>query len=355
MTKDNKFQNLKKAAIDKYNYIKEDLSNPLHRAVKLQKVSDKAVAILRAVIIFGLAFIIIFPIFQQISLAFRHPADLNDSTIVWIPKQWSLINFEISIKFLNYWKSLWNNIRVSTIVTICQIACTSLAGYAFARLRFKGSNILFWLIMLTLIIPPQAFAVSRMLFFSDFDIFGIFAALRGSDRGLTIGGAGKDGVFYLLSLTGQGVKSALFVYLFRQFFRGLPLELEESAQIDGAGILRTFWSVMLPNARGVVTTVALFAFVWQWNDVYYTQLLGVNDDKTFPLLTMQLLKGAEWAQALLNLTGLNIVDGESQTDPKFTALIVNTAAFISMLPLLLAYLFVQRLFVEGIERTGIVG
>ena len=350
MTKDHNF---KRRATEKYQQIKAELTNPLHRAVKLQKVSDKATAILRAALIFGLSFVIIFPIFQQISLAFRHPSDLNNNLIVWIPERWSLINFQISIKFLNYWKSLWNNIKVSTIATICQIACTSLAGYAFARLKFKGSNLIFWMLMLMLIIPPQAFAVSRMLYFSNFDIFGIIKAIKGS--GIQIGGAGKDGVIYLLALTGQGVKSALFIYLFRQFFRGLPLELEESAQIDGAGILRTFWSVMLPNARGVVTTVALFAFVWQWNDVYYTQLLGVNDDKSFPLLTMQLLKGAEWAQALLNLTGLNIVDGESQTDPKFTSLIVNTAAFISMLPLLIAYLFVQRLFVEGIERTGIVG
>ena len=62
----------------------------------------------------------------------------------------------------------------------------------------------------------------------------------------------------------------MFIYLFRQFFRGIPIELEESAQIDGAGVVRTFWSVMLPNARGVITTVALFAFVWQWNDTYYT-------------------------------------------------------------------------------------
>ena len=336
----------------KYEQILKDLRNPVKKAVRTQKVADKLSSFFRFIILIGLSFVIIFPIFQQISLAFRHPADVQNKAVIWIPETWSVLNFQIAYKLLDYLNSLINNIRVSLIVMIGQVTCSVLAGYALARLKFKGSNIIFLVLLATFIIPPQAVAVSRMLYFSNFDIFGIIGLFNGG-KGIVL--SGTRYVLYAMAFTGQGINNAIFIFLFRQFFRGLPLELEESAQIDGAGILRTFWSVMLPNARGVVTTVALFAFVWQWNDVYYTQLLGVNDDKTFPLLTMQLLKGAEWAQALLNLTGLNIVDGESQTDPKFTALIVNTAAFISMLPLLLAYLFVQRLFVEGIERTGIVG
>ena len=78
-----------------------------------------------------------------------------------------------------------------------------------------------------------------------------------------------------MAATGQGIRAALFIYLFKQFFRGLPVELDESAQIDGAGVFRTFWSVMLPNARGVMITVS-FCLCVQWNDVYFTRLFEVS-------------------------------------------------------------------------------
>jgi multiple sugar transport system permease protein len=208
--------------------------------------------------------------------------------------------------------------------------------------------------MLTLIIPPQVTAASRTLFFSNFDIFGIIK-LFNNGQAIAIRGPGKDYIFYIMAATGQGIRAALFIFLFRQFFRGVPIELEESAQIDGAGILRTFWSVMLPNARGVITTVALFAFVWQWNDVYYTTMFAVNSSD-FPLLTMQIINTAEWLGNLLLRSELRyLVSADVRGSSMFTSLIANTEAFLMMLPLLIAYLFVQKLFVEGIERTGIVG
>jgi len=340
-------------AVTKYDEIASNLRNPVKKAIRARKIADGASSFLRTIIIIGLAFVIIFPIFQQITLAFRHPEDINNPLIIWIPEEFSLLNFKISITLLSYWKALFNNIKVSTIVMILQIASTSLAGYAFARLKFKGSNLLFWMIMITLIMPPQTTAVSRLLYFSNFDIFGIIKLIKGDT--IAIRGPGKDGIFYIMAATGQGIRAALFIYLFRQFFRGIPVELEESAQIDGAGIFRTFWNVMLPNARGVMVTVGLFAFVWQWNDVYFSLMFGVSS-QDFPLLSPRLLNTAEWLTNLLKSTGLSLLVGpEIRDNALFVSLIANTSAFLIMLPLLIAYLFVQKLFVEGIERTGIVG
>ena len=136
---------------------------------------------------------------------------------------------------------------------------------------------------------------------------------------------------------------------------GSAADLMVKYEIDGAGVIRTFWSVMLPNARGVITTVALFAFVWQWNDVYYTTMFAVNSSD-FPLLTMQIINTAEWLGNLLLRSELRyLVSADVRGSSMFTSLIANTEAFLMMLPLLIAYLFVQKLFVEGIERTGIVG
>lgn len=357
LTKAEKRALLKAKIAEKYESIKEELSNPTKRAVRGQKTADFAASLLRAVLIFGLSFIILFPIFEQFTFALRDPIDINDPLVKYIPRTFSTINFTIAGTILDYWRSLFNNIKVSTISTICQVLSTSLAGYAFARLKFKGSNVIFWIIMLTLIIPPQTVSLARTLYFSNFDIFGIIKACNGG-KAIALKGEGKDIVFYIMSITGQGIRAALFIFIFRQFFRGIPIELEESAQIDGAGVVKTFWSVMLPNARGAITTVALFAFVWQWNDVYYTQMYELSGDN-FPLMTMKLVNVAEWIGNLLKSAQFkhlaDMVGDDVKDNPLFASLITNTAALMMMLPLLIGYLFVQRLFIEGVERSGIIG
>ena len=357
LTKAEKRALLKAKIAEKYESIKEELSNPTKRAVRGQKTADFAASLLRAVLIFGLSFIILFPIFEQFPFALRDPIDINDPLVKYIPRTFSTINFTIAGTILDYWRSLFNNIKVSTISTICQVLSTSLAGYAFARLKFKGSNVIFWIIMLTLIIPPQTVSLARTLYFSNFDIFGIIKACNGG-KAIALKGEGKDIVFYIMSITGQGIRAALFIFIFRQFFRGIPIELEESAQIDGAGVVKTFWSVMLPNARGAITTVALFAFVWQWNDVYYTQMYELSGDN-FPLMTMKLVNVAEWIGNLLKSAQFkhlaDMVGDDVKDNPLFASLITNTAALMMMLPLLIGYLFVQRLFIEGVERSGIIG
>ena len=352
-----KMAKIKEAIGAKFAEFKEDWKNPVKKAVRTQKTANVAGSILRGFIIFGLSFVILFPIFEQFTFALRDPIDINDPLVKYIPKTFTDVNFKIAGAILDYWRALFNNVKVSIISTVCQVFSTALAGYAFSRLRFKGSNVLFWIVMLTLIIPPQTVALSRSLFFSDFDIFGIISACNGGES-LALKGEGNDIVFYIMSLTGQGIRAALFIFIFKQFFRGIPIELEESAQIDGAGVVRTFWSVMLPNARGAITTVALFAFVWQWNDVYYTKMYEISGD-TFPLMTMRLINVAEWISGYLKSPQFkhlsNLVSDEVKDNAQFAAIISNTAALMMMLPLLIGYMFVQRLFIEGVERSGIIG
>ncbi len=357
-----KWQEIKSLSVEKYNEIVTDLKNPIKVSVMKRKAGMKMTTLLRGFLFIGLAFVIVFPIFQQFTLSIRHPIDLNNKLVNWIPENYSLFNFKISIILLDYWDGLLCNIKVSTISTICQLFSTSLAGYAFSRLKFRGSNIIFWLVMLTLIVPPQAVALSRTFYLGDFDILafgdnpGLFESLLGHT--LRLKGEGKDIVFYITSLTGQGIRAALFIFLFRQTFRGIPIELEESAQIDGAGIVRTFWSVMLPNARGVIVTVALFAFVWQWNDIYYTGMYEISGE-TFPMLTRKLITMSEWVGNLITqpqyVDFINQVGEGIAKNSLFTETLLNCAALMMMSPLLIGYLFVQRLFIEGVERSGIVG
>lgn len=353
MMKNNAVNNLRQKAQETYERIRYDLGNPVRKAVRVRRISESSSNLIRLFVIFGLSFVIIFPLFQQFSLALRHPNDLKNSLVVWIPEHFSMLNFQIAATMLRYWKALGNNFVVSTFVMILQIGSTALAGYAFAKLRFKFSEVLFWFIMFTLVVPPQTLAVPKLFYFGDFDIFGIFHLITGN--GLNLAGPGKTSSFYLMAATGQGIRAALFIYLFKQFFRGIPTELDESAQIDGAGVFRTFWSVMLPNAKGVMLTVGLFAFVWQWNDVYFTRMFKVSSD-TYPLLTAQLAMITERLPHFLKAFRMeSLVSADLRGNEYFVSLIANTAALLMMIPLLVGYLFVQKYFVEGIERTGIVG
>ncbi len=323
-----------KAKIQSY---KKKLNDPHFKLVRSRKIKEVTMAILRSVILFGLCFVILFPTIQQLSMALRSPEDVNNPAVVWIPEHWSLMNIKIATIVLDYKNALLNTIKLSFISMILQILSTSLAGYAFSRLRFKGSNVLFIFVILTIVIPPQALSLAQYFYFKDLSLIG------------------KEGSIYLMSALGMGIRSGIFIYIFRQFFRGLPKELEESAQIDGAGVFRTFWSVMLPNARGALVTVGLFAFVWQWNDAYYVKIFGVST-ATFPLLTMRLINAAEGMYAALFYTGgLSLIGQDVWENPLFLALISNVAALLMMAPLLIMYLFVQKQFVESIERTGIVG
>jgi multiple sugar transport system permease protein len=320
-----------------YHGVVADIKDPKKNAKRSRKAKEFSLTFVRSILLVGLCFVILFPTIQQISMALRAPSDVNNPAVIWIPENWSIMNIKIASIVLDYRHALFNSFKLSTISMILQMASTALAGYAFSRLRFKGSNILFILVILTIVIPPQALSLAQYLYF----------------RGLGL--IGKEGSIYLMSGLGMGIRSGIFIYIFRSFFKGLPKELEESAMIDGAGVFRTFWSVMLPNARGALVTVGLFAFVWQWNDAYYVKIFEVSTQQ-FPLLTMRLINAAENMYAALFYTGgLNLIGQDVWENPVFLALISNVSALLMMLPLLIMYLFVQKQFVESIERTGIVG
>ena len=308
------------------------------------------IIIIRAILIYGLAFVVLFPLFQQVTLALRSPVDLNNPTVIWVPEHWTLFNLTIAETMLDYWTALFDSLRLSFTVMVLQVFVTSIAGYAFARLKFRGSGLLFMIVVATILIPPQALSVSRYFYFGKFDILGIINAITGKPLNLLK----SRYSLYLMSALGMGINSGLFIFIFRQFFKNIPKELDESAQVDGASVFRTFWSVMLPNARPAMLTVGLFSFVWQYNDIYYTNLLQISDK--FELLSSNLNNSMSFIYNRLVMTGADrLVGGDITKNPFYFALVSNVAALLVMLPLLILFIFLQRYFVESIERTGIVG
>lgn len=300
------------------------------------KTQTRMLTWVRSFIIFGLCFVILYPVFQMIVAAISDPADLSNPLVIWIPRRFSLQFIEFAVELLDYRSGLLNTFLMSTGVMLLTVITTSLAGYAFAKLKFPGINILFIFVIFTVVVPPQTIAMPLYMIFNRLGLTSTLASL------------------FILAVLGMGIKAGIFIFIFRQVFRNLPQELEDAALIDGCGVFRTFWNVMLPNAGSAMVTVMLFSFVWQWNDVFYTRLLISVENLN--LLALNLTNISTGLVYILQGMGVDqqLAEGISR-NPLLVGTIANTGALLMLAPLLIGYLFVQRLFVESIERTGIVG
>ncbi|GIP17251.1 transporter [Paenibacillus montaniterrae] len=295
----------------------------------------------RYTLILGLAFVILYPILQKISTAIKDKSDLYSPIVVWIPQNYSLNNFKQVISIMDYWETLLNTFSLSAVTTILTAVSCALAGYGFARLKFKGSNLLFAGVLLTILVPPTTILIPIYLNLKDFTLMGLIPLLTGKPVNLL----NSYWPFILTSMTANSLKAGLYIFIFRQFFRGIPKEVEEAAYIDGASIGKTFMRIMLPNAVPAIITVTLFSFVWQWNDSFYTTTY----------LTSSKVMATQLSSLPYNLA-IQLDGGDaSKADPFYLSMVQDTGILMAILPLIIIYLFVQRYFVESIERTGIVG
>lgn len=313
-------------------------------SVAFEKLKSWLWIVVRSVLIIGLSFVILYPIILKISIAFKHRSDLYDPTIVYIPRNFTLENFKYVIETMDYFKILWNSFALSGGTMLLTTISCALVGYGFARFKFRGSTILFSLVILTILVPPQTIMVPTYLQYRNFDIFGLIGLFNGGEGVKLIG---TYWPFIITSATGMGLKAGLFIFIFRQFFRGIPKELEEAALVDGAGVFKIFFRIMLPNAIPAMITVMLFSFVWQWNDIYFTTLFL---ESTSVISSQVQIAGATIASRLSAATG-----STGTIDPFYLSMLVNTAVLLAIAPLIILYMFVQRHFVESVERTGIVG
>lgn len=305
-------------------------------------------SIVRYVLVIGISFVIIYPILKQISVAFKDRADIYNPTIYMIPVHFTMENLRLAVQILDYGPLLGNTLLFVVSTTLLQAVSCALAGYGFARFAFPGRNLLFSFAILSILIPSSTLMVPMYLHFRSFDVLGLIHLFTG-----------KDGVNLLntyapsliASGLANGLKSGLFIYIFRQFFRGMPGEIEEAALIDGAGGFRTFFTIMLPNAIPPLVTVLLFAFVWQYNDTFYASLFMSQSD----LMAIKVASlPADVNQYLPSLLGIGS-GANVKADPNHVSMLVDTGILLAIAPLILMYLFVQRYFVESVERTGVVG
>ena len=348
--------------------------------------------IFRLVLMIGISYIVIYPFLTKIAGSVMAPEDFVDVTVRLIPKNFTVDIYRAIISELGYWDAFRNTLILSLICGVLQTLICALIGYGFAKFKFRGRNILFLLVVLTMVIPHQTLQLSMFMKFRYFDLLGIIRLLKGGGiqvfghnvkeispnvsaffEKLNVIKADKIQLFkyyverrgqpflkyrvsmeitenginlcntyipmIVLSLGGLGFKNGLYIFLFRQFFRGIPDELEESAYIDGSGTFRTFWRIILPLSVPMLITVFLFSFCWQWTDDFYTSLF-------FP---------SETTNMLVNLVGK--IPPSLKTDyagqDLYYSAIRNTCGLMIIFPLVILYAFLQKFLVQGIEQSGL--
>lgn len=304
-------------------------------------IANKAYKLIRAILLFGLCFLILQPIFNKISLSFMQEKDLYDPTIIVIPRNFTTGNYKLVNSLIGYWKSLKNSLGVSVMSSLLQVTFCTLVGYGFARFQFPLKRFWFACVLLVIIVPPQTIMSSLYLNFRFFDFFGVLKATTGK----TVNLQNSMIPYILLCMTCMGLKSGLYIFLIRQYFRGVPKELEEAAYVDGCGNFSTFVRIMLPDATPILTSCFLFAFVWQWTDSFYSKMF---------LGKISLLSNKLTAITGLLTDYLTAINGTG-TKPSiaYGQMMISTGMIMAIIPLLLIYIVAQKGFVESLSQTGI--
>lgn len=300
--------------------------------------------IFRTVLLVGVSFVILYPYITTIFGSFMSDTDFKDVTVILISKNPTWDQYRYIITQNQYFTAVLDTFLLSLGVALIQTLICALIAYGLAKFKFRGNNLIFFLVIFTMMVPRESLKFMLEQYFVSFGTKNPIGALITL---ITEKVSVKNTIIPIitLSLTGLGFKNGLFIFMLRQFFRGVPDELEESAYVDGSNTFRTFFTIILPLSVPMLLTVFIFAFAWQWTDDFYTSIFF---DKTYwGTGDIRLMSSIVEVPEALELASKNL--------SAYQWAIKGTAAILIVLPLIIAYLFVQNKLVQGIERSGIVG
>ena len=307
------------------------------------------VNILRFIMMLGVSYVILFPFFSKIASSFMTIDDIVDPTVSLIPKNFTLDIYKAVIVENHYVEAFFTTLALSLMCAVLQTFAACLVGYGLAKFKFKGNKLVMALVVFTMVIPHEAMKFALRNHFVEFDILTVITWNYKGPLELIFGHPiDLFDTFWplaILSATGLAFKNGLYIYLMRQFFKGVPDELEESAYVDGAGTFRTFLQIILPLAVPMMITIFLFSFSWQWTDSFYVKnFFSIGNEAKVYLMGGSVVNIPESIQSIQHA-------GKSL----YGNVVKNTAAMLVISPLVVMYLFCQRYLVQGIERSGLVG
>jgi len=251
------------------------------------------------------------PFFWMLSTSLKTLAEVQTWPIVWIPSRFIWENYPSVFQRTPFARYIFNSLTIATGGIVGTLIGSSLAGFGFARLRFPGRNALFFVNLTTLMLPAWVVIVPHFMMFSYIGWLDT----------------------YLPFIVPAFFGNAYHIFLFRQWFLGVPRELEDAARIDGCSTLRIYAQIFMPLSKPVIATVGIFAFFYYWNDLIYP-LVYLQSQMKFPVSL-----------------GLRMFQTANQGVVDMPALMA--ASMMALLPCVLLFFFAQRLFVQGVVMTGV--
>ena len=300
------------------------------------------ISIVRGLLLFGLCFMIIEPMLTRLGVSLMEERDLYDSTIVLLPRHVTLDNFKIVFTLTTFPTSMINTLWTSLLVSVLQVIACTLVGYGFARYDFPLKKFWFGCVIALIIIPPQTISTSLYTYFARFDFLGIVKLFN---HGEPINLRGSVLPYTLMSATCMGLKDGLYIYMLRQYFRGIPKSLEEAAYVDGCGTMHTFVRIMLPDAMPTVLSCFLFSFVWQWTDLFYTRNFLATSAR--PIFSTELSTIVSRMSRYFSSDGTPVIVPVGRQQQ-----LISIGVLICCIPLVILYIFTQRTFVQSIAMSG---
>lgn len=270
-------------------------------------VKKRVMKIILHTILILISISMLIPFLWMISSSLKSNNELFSVPPKWIPKHLAFENYTYMFSAAPWTKYFLNTAWITIVTIIGQIITCSMGAYAFARLKFKGKNILFYIYLGTMMIPFQVVMIPQ---------FKIVNAM------------GLNNTHTSLILL--GIFNAFGTFLLRQFFLTIPKELEESAKIDGCGYVRIYWEIIMKNSKPAIITLVIMTFMNTWND-FLRPLIFLNDDTLWTL-----------SMGLAKFQGTYVTQWNQ----------LMAGSLITMLPVLIVYLFAQKYFVEGIVMSG---
>lgn len=298
-------------------------------------------SICRALLMFGLCFLIIQPMLMRFSTGFMAESDLYDSTITLVPRHLTLDNYRIVFDLTDMPRSMLNTIWISLLVSVFQVISCTLVAYGFARYEFPLKKFWFACVIMLIIVPPSTIQTALYMNFANFDLFGLIRLFGGKPINLRTSLL----PYLMMSLTCMGLKDGLYIFMLRQYFKGVPDSLEEAAFVDGCSTIRTFTQIMLPDAMPTIASCFLFSFVWQWTDLFYSRNFIQGSYSVYSINLSSIVSrmgryfSADASKAV-------VVPNARQQQ------LISIGVLVCCIPLIILYCFTQKTFVQSLAMTG---
>ena len=317
----------------------------MNKTVLKNKTKGVGVSVLRMLFLLAFEFVLLYPVIFMISNSFKVTSDTLNPAVKWFSLSPTTYGYKVAWMAFDYWNGLKITFLFGIVSGLIEVVTCAVYAYGLSRFELRFKKIWMFLLIVTILIPDVMLIIPLILNFRYMDVFGIlglFYKLTGVDLRVNI----TDTVwtFYLPSLFGVGLKGGLFIYIYMQFFKGLPKELEEAAWIDGAGPVQTFIRIIIPSSGVVILTVFIFSFIWHWNDwLLATMYTENNHTLAFTLRNISGYIGQLWSSMKIS----------ADSSAYYGAPLAACLMFIA--PPTLLYVILQRHFIESVDRVGIVG